>query len=52
MVGANRLAEICERVEAAVRAGNAAQAAQAVSDIEIEAERITGYLDAWLKAGA
>jgi HPt (histidine-containing phosphotransfer) domain-containing protein len=52
MVGAIRLAEICERVEAAVRAGDAALAAQAVSDIECEAERITGYLDAWLKANA
>lgn len=50
MVGANGLAEICERVEAAMRAGNAAMIAQAVSDIECEAERITGYLDAWLKA--
>ena len=50
MVGANRLAEICERVEAAIRAGDAGTIAQAVSDIEREAERITGYLDAWLKA--
>jgi HPt (histidine-containing phosphotransfer) domain-containing protein len=50
MVGATRLAEICERAEVAVRAGDAGTAAQAVSDIEREAERITGYLDAWLKA--
>ena len=50
MVGANRLAEVCERVEAAVRAGDSGLIAHAVSDIECEAERITGYLDAWLKA--
>jgi HPt (histidine-containing phosphotransfer) domain-containing protein len=50
MVGANRLAEVCERVEIAVRAGDSGLIAQAVSDIECEAERITGYLDAWLKA--
>lgn len=50
MVGATRLAEICERVEVAVRAGNSGLTAQALSDIECEAERITGYLDAWLKA--
>jgi len=50
MVGAARLAEICERVEVAVRAGNAGLTAQALSEVECEAERITGYLDAWLKA--
>lgn len=49
MVGAVRLAEICERIENGVRAGNAGQIAQAVSDLEGETERITGYLDAWLK---
>jgi HPt (histidine-containing phosphotransfer) domain-containing protein len=50
MVGAARLAEVCERVEVAVRAGDSGLTVQAVSDIEFEAERITGYLDAWLKA--
>ena len=50
MVGAIRLAEVCERVEAAVRSGDARTIAQAVSDVDSEAERITGYLDAWLKA--
>ena len=50
MVGAARLAEVCERVEGAVRAGDPGLTAQAVADIEFEAGRITGYLDAWLKA--
>lgn len=50
MVGATRLAEVCERVETAVRAGAPGLVAQAVADIEHEVERITGYLDAWLKA--
>lgn len=50
MVGAAGLAEVCERIETAVRAGDARLVAQAVSDIEGETERITGYLDAWLKA--
>jgi HPt (histidine-containing phosphotransfer) domain-containing protein len=50
MVGAARLAEVCERVEGAVRAGDSGLTAQAVADIEFEAGRITGYLDAWLKA--
>ena len=50
MVGANRLAEVCERVEESVRAGDSRLIAQAVSDIESEAGRITGYLDTWLKA--
>jgi HPt (histidine-containing phosphotransfer) domain-containing protein len=49
MVGATRLAEVCERVEVAVRAGDSGLTAQAVSEVECEAERITGYLDAWLK---
>ena len=50
MVGAIRLAEACERVEVAVRAGDSARIAQAVSDIDREADRITGYLDIWLNA--
>ena len=48
MVGATRLAEICERAEVAVRAGDSGQIAQAVTGIDREAERITGYLDLWL----
>lgn len=48
MVGAIRLAEICESAEAAVRAGDSGRIAQAVSGIDHEAERITGYLDPWL----
>jgi HPt (histidine-containing phosphotransfer) domain-containing protein len=52
MVGATRLAEVCEHVEAAVRAGDSGLIAQAVSDIDREAERITGYLDVWLDANA
>ena len=50
MVGATRLADVCERVEAAVRGGDAGLIAAAVSDVDGESERITGYLDAWLKA--
>lgn len=50
MVGAMRLAAVCARAEAAVRAGDAKLIAVAVSDIDREAERITGYLDVWLNA--
>lgn len=50
MVGAARLADVCERVEVAVRAGDAERTRTAVSDLDIEAERIAEYLDAWLKA--
>lgn len=50
MVGAARLADVCERVEIAVRAGDAERIKAAVSDVDVEAERITEYLDAWLKA--
>jgi HPt (histidine-containing phosphotransfer) domain-containing protein len=49
MVGATTLADVCERAEVAVRARDSTLIAQAVSDIDREAERITGYLDAWLK---
>jgi HPt (histidine-containing phosphotransfer) domain-containing protein len=52
MVGANRFAEFCEHVELAVRAGDSGAIAQAVADIGREAERITGYLDAWLNTSA
>jgi HPt (histidine-containing phosphotransfer) domain-containing protein len=50
MVGAMRLAAACARAEAAARAGDAKLIAVAVSDIDREAERITGYLDVWLNA--
>jgi HPt (histidine-containing phosphotransfer) domain-containing protein len=50
MIGATRLAAACARAEAAVRAGDAKLIAVAVSDIDREAERITGYLDVWLNA--
>jgi len=50
MVGAIQLAEICGRAETAVRAGDSRLIAEAVSDIDREAQRITGYLDAWLDA--
>ena len=50
MVGAARLADICERVEAAVRTGDTENVAAAVADVDIEAERITAYLDEWLKS--
>ena len=50
MVGATRLEAVCARAEAAVRAGDAKLITDAVSDIDREAERITGYLDAWLNA--
>jgi len=48
MVGANQLAETCERAEVAVRAGDSGAIAQAVAEVSREAERIAGYLDAWL----
>jgi two-component system sensor histidine kinase EvgS len=50
MVGALQLADVCERAEAAVRAGDSRLIAEAVSEIDREAQRITGYLDAWLNA--
>jgi HPt (histidine-containing phosphotransfer) domain-containing protein len=52
MVGATRLAELCGRIEVAVRAGDTGRVNEAVSDIDVEAERITEYLDTWLKASA
>ena len=52
MVGATVLAEVCESAEAAVRAGDARLIAAAVSEIERETGRITGYLDAWLNPSA
>jgi two-component system, NarL family, sensor histidine kinase EvgS len=51
MVGAMQLAEVCGRAEVAVRTGDSRLIAEAISDIGREAERITGYLDAWLNAG-
>jgi HPt (histidine-containing phosphotransfer) domain-containing protein len=50
MVGAMSLADVCERIEGAVRAGDAGLIAVAVSDIDREVQRITGYLDAWLRS--
>jgi HPt (histidine-containing phosphotransfer) domain-containing protein len=50
MVGALSLADVCERIEAAVRMGDSRQVAGAVADIDREVQRITGYLDAWLSA--
>jgi HPt (histidine-containing phosphotransfer) domain-containing protein len=50
LVGATRLADICQRVEVAVRAGDAERVKTADFDIDIEAGRIAEYLDAWLKA--
>jgi HPt (histidine-containing phosphotransfer) domain-containing protein len=50
MVGANRLADACERAETAMRSGDSRLIAEAVSDIDREAQRITGYLDGWLNA--
>jgi HPt (histidine-containing phosphotransfer) domain-containing protein len=52
MVGAMRLADVCERAEAAVRAGDASLIAAAVAELYGEAERITGYLDEWLNANS
>jgi len=51
MVGAAPLADVCERAEAAVRAGDSRLAAAAVLEIDRESARITAYLEAWLKAG-
>jgi len=50
MVGATRLAEICERAEVAVRVGDRESVARTVSEMNREVESITGYLDAWLSA--
>ena len=52
MVGAAPLADVCERAEAAVRAGDSRLVAAAVSEIDRETTRITAYLEAWLKAGS
>ncbi len=52
MVGAAPLADVCERAEAAVRAGDSRQVAAAVAEIDRETARITAYLEAWLKAGS
>ena len=51
MVGAMSLADVCERIEVAVRAGDSGPIAGAVSDVDREVQRITGYLDAWLRSG-
>lgn len=50
MVGATMLADACKRAEVAMRTGDSRLIAAAVSDIDREAERIVGYLDAWLSA--
>jgi HPt (histidine-containing phosphotransfer) domain-containing protein len=50
MVGASSLADVCERIEVAVRAGDSGPIAVAASDIDREVQRITGYLDAWLSS--
>jgi len=52
LVGAPLLTRACERAEAAIRAADARLAATAAADIDCEAGRITGYLDAWLKTAA
>ena len=52
MVGAAPLADVCERAEVAVRAGDSRLIAAAVSEIDRETARITAYLEAWLKAGS
>jgi two-component system, NarL family, sensor histidine kinase EvgS len=52
MVGAIRLADACERTEAAVKAGDARLIAVALSDVDNEARQITGYLDEWLKTSS
>jgi HPt (histidine-containing phosphotransfer) domain-containing protein len=50
MVGATSLADVCERIEVAVREGDSGLIAVAVADIDREVQRITGYLDSWLSA--
>jgi len=52
LVGAPLLTRACERAEAAIRTADASLAATAVAEIDCEAQRITGYLDAWLKTAA
>ena len=52
MVGAMRLADICERAEGAVRTADAGLIAAVVAELDGEAERITGYLDEWLNANS
>ena len=51
MVGAEPLADVCERIERAVRAGDRRLLA-AVGNLDREAERVADYLRSWLKAGA
>lgn len=50
MVGALSLADICERIEVAVRAGDPRVIAEAVAEIDRETARVTGYLQTWLNA--
>jgi hypothetical protein len=50
MVGALSLADICERAEVAVRAGDPRVIAEAVAEIDRETARVTGYLETWLNA--
>lgn len=52
MVGAAPLADVCERAELAVHAGDSRLIADAVSEIDRETARITAYLEAWLKSGS
>ena len=51
MVGAAPLADVCERAEVAMRAGDSRLTAIAVTELDRETARITAYLEAWLKAG-
>lgn len=50
MVGAEPLADICERIERTVKAGDRRLAA-AVAQLEREAARVEEYLRIWFKAG-
>lgn len=50
MVGATLLADACGRAEAAMRAGDSRLVTAAVTEIGGEAERLTDYLDEWMKA--
>jgi HPt (histidine-containing phosphotransfer) domain-containing protein len=50
MVGAGRLADICERAERAVREGDSPSVLATAAELEGEAKRLTAYLREWLAA--
>lgn len=52
MVGAGRLADICERAERAVREVDSPSVLATAAELEAEAKRLAAYLREWLAADA